>query len=73
MEDLPMNESAEGALLGLPESQTELDVSLNRISQFLSSNSEFYFIVYFRTSRSTTLHTIDEFQCWELQTTTCER
>lgn len=25
MEDLPMNESAEGALLGLPESQTELD------------------------------------------------
>lgn len=32
MEDLPMNESAEGALLGLPESQTELDVSLNRLS-----------------------------------------
>lgn len=26
MEDLPMNESGEGALLGLPESQTELDV-----------------------------------------------
>lgn len=28
MEDIPMNESAEGALLGLPESQTDLDVSL---------------------------------------------
>lgn len=27
MEDIPMNESNEGALLGLPESQTELDVS----------------------------------------------
>lgn len=26
MEDIPMNESVEGALLGLPECQTELDV-----------------------------------------------
>lgn len=26
MEDIPMNESADGALLGLPECQTELDV-----------------------------------------------
>lgn len=25
MEDIPMNDSVEGALLGLPESQTELD------------------------------------------------
>lgn len=27
MEDIPMSESSDGALLGLPESQTELDVS----------------------------------------------
>lgn len=27
MEDIPMNESGEGALLGLPESQTDLDAS----------------------------------------------
>lgn len=27
MEDIPMNESGEGALLGLPESQTDLDVN----------------------------------------------
>lgn len=26
MEDIPMNESGEGALLGLPESETDLDV-----------------------------------------------
>lgn len=26
MEDIPMNDSGEGALLGLPESQTDLDV-----------------------------------------------
>lgn len=29
MEDIPMNESGEGALLGLPESETDLDVSEN--------------------------------------------
>lgn len=27
MEDLPMNDTGEGALLGLPESQTDLDAS----------------------------------------------
>jgi len=26
MEDLPLSETSDGALLGLPESQTELDV-----------------------------------------------
>lgn len=28
MEDIPMSESSDGALLGLPESQTELDVRI---------------------------------------------
>lgn len=28
MEDLPLSETSDGALLGLPESQTELDVRL---------------------------------------------
>lgn len=28
MEDIPLNESGEGALLGLPESETDLDVRL---------------------------------------------
>lgn len=28
MEDIPMHDNGEGALLGLPESQTELDVIL---------------------------------------------
>lgn len=28
MEDIPMNDSGEGALLGLPESETDLDVSV---------------------------------------------
>lgn len=31
MEDLPMNETSDGALLGLPESQTELDVRVHEI------------------------------------------
>lgn len=29
MEDIPMTESGDGTLLGLPESQSELDVSFN--------------------------------------------
>lgn len=37
MEDIPMNETSDGALLGLPETQTELDVSffaLNLLSKY---------------------------------------
>ena len=39
MEDIPMNESGEGALLGLPESETDLDVcKMDVYYLFYSSN-----------------------------------
>lgn len=31
MEDIPMSETSDGALLGLPETQTELDVNYDKI------------------------------------------
>lgn len=35
MEDIPMSESVDGTLLGLPESQTDLDVIIKKISDII--------------------------------------
>lgn len=38
MEDIPMNDTGEGALLGLPESETDLDVSFISFNFIVKSN-----------------------------------
>lgn len=64
MEDIPMSESGEGALLGLPESQTELDVSIpincfSYINISVPINSD-----CFRISLNIIRHIIAAYQCW---------
>lgn len=46
MEDIPMNESGEGALLGLPESETDLDVSFILMPSFAQIFKEFRIILF---------------------------
>lgn len=41
MEDIPMSESGEGALLGLPESETDLDVCENNTLCILFNSFHF--------------------------------
>ena len=64
MEDIPMSETSDGALLGLPETQTELDVNYDK---FNNKSFLIFFIIFFllnRISRNIIPPIIVEFLCW---------
>jgi hypothetical protein len=52
MEDIPLSDSAEGTLLGLPESQDEIDVSSCRFSLIKKANTFFIYSEFNRIQYS---------------------
>lgn len=65
MEELEKSSyDSEGALLGLPETDSELDVSLFANSAVIKRSFFHQPVLINRISRSLIRHTIEEFRCW---------
>lgn len=63
------SEDAEaGGLLGLPETETELDVNISYFESRVFGDLK---ILFSRISRNSIRRIIDEFQCWALPMTRC--